>query len=254
MIRLRLFRPTTPLVLIFLLTSLTQCRKSGSENPANTKSQICENVTGVEAVYWDIMNGIPRTDIPGGIPTIQNLGGTYSNPYHPLLGFTYPAGYQAFTDNTSGAIGAYVVRNDNKALWRYSIISVNGTVSAQQVLNSEIKNTQSFFNTNAGTQTVCSNAGTNTPVQGIVQNGNSAFIRYGEFTSLIHVTVTNASGVSQVAISNSSAPTAEYANEVQKSFLPMAWQLLYTGGSTQDTDGDGYPDSIDRAPTDPSKH
>ncbi|HTH83098.1 MAG TPA: hypothetical protein VL490_09195 [Mucilaginibacter sp.] len=82
------------------------CKKGGSNsNGANLTSKICNDITGAEAVYWDLMNGIPRTDIPGGLPTIKAMGGVYSHPSFPLLSFTYPTGYTPHTDATAGAVG-----------------------------------------------------------------------------------------------------------------------------------------------------
>ncbi len=83
---------------------LAGCKKA--YNPAtDAKSQICNQVKGTEAVYWDLMNGIPRTDIPGGLPIVASIGGTYTNSSFPLLTFNYPTGYTAYTDPNSGWIG-----------------------------------------------------------------------------------------------------------------------------------------------------
>ncbi len=250
------FRYFSRFFLVILLTvSLIQCKKNNNNNNLQTiKSQICDQVTGMEAIYWDIMNGVPRGDIPGGIPTIKSLGGTYINPYHPLLGFPYPSGYQPFTDNTQGAIGVNLIRQDNQAIWRYTLISISGTASAQQVVNNEISNLQQFMGTNATVQTVCANQSSNVPGSGILQNSVSRFIRFGNFSATVNVSVTSTSGISQLAIAVSSSPTNQFPGEIQNTFLPIAWELLFTNGTTKDTDGDGYPDSIDKFPLDPSKH
>src|ERR1700761_8042182 len=74
-----------------------QCKKGSNEknnnNAIDATSHICGQVTGVEAIYWDLMNGIPRTDLPNGLPTVTNPGGTYIHPSFPLLTFIYPSGY-----------------------------------------------------------------------------------------------------------------------------------------------------------------
>src|ERR1041384_4045158 len=104
--RYRYWFPLSALAIVALL--FWGCKKSdsgGGNNNANATSQICNQVKGTEAVYWDLMNGIPRTDIPGGLPTISTVGGTYSHPSYPLLTFIYPPGYTPQTDPSQGYIG-----------------------------------------------------------------------------------------------------------------------------------------------------
>src|ERR1043166_5719569 len=125
--------------LLFALAVITGlfegCKKNSDNgnNPANLTSQICNQVTGTEAVYWDLMNGIPRTDIPGGLPTISSVGGTYSHPSYPLLTFIYPPGYVPQTDPNQGYIGVNLYRNDNRSIWRYTAVFLSGNYSPQTV-------------------------------------------------------------------------------------------------------------------------
>ena len=83
-------------------------------------SQICSQISGNEGLMWDLHNGLIRTDLPGGIPpTINNVGGSYSNLNHPLLGFTSPVGYTPTTIPGAGTVGVNLVRNDNAVVWGY---------------------------------------------------------------------------------------------------------------------------------------
>src|ERR1043165_8183184 len=133
------------------------CKKSGdNNNPANLTSQICAQVTGTEAVYWDLMNGIPRTDIPGGLPTISSVGGTYSHPSYPLLTFIYPPGYVPQTDPNQGYIGVNLYRSDNRSIWRYTAVFLSGNYSPQTVVASEITGLRTFFGSTGAVETVCS--------------------------------------------------------------------------------------------------
>lgn len=251
------------IILSMLLLSvcgwLYTCKKGGTDpqkQAANATSHICGQVNGVQAIYWDLMNGIPRTDIPGGLPTIKNIGGTYSHPQFPLLSFIYPAGYTPQTDGTSGAVGVNFIRNDQKAIWRYTSIFSNGNASASQVLNSEVTQLRSFLGSTGAVATVCSQQSTLPRATGISSNIASAFITFDGFTAVLSVSITTETGLGaeQINIAVTAAPTNEFSNEILNIFLPIDYELLYTGNGELDSDGDGVPDSQDAAPFDPTKH
>jgi hypothetical protein len=238
--------------------ALFGCKKGGSgTNPAiDATSQLCTQVKGTEAIYWDLMNGIPRTDIPGGLPTVKQIGGNYIHPTYPPLGFIYPAGYSAQTDPNSGWIGAFVIRNDNKSVWIYSGAFLSSAGSPDYYLNAEIASLQSFLQSANSQVTVeCSNKGTLPRATGIVTTGSSAFVTFNGFTATVNVTSTTVDGVpgAQIFITATAAPTADFANEVLNTWLPIDYQMLYTGHGVQDSDGDGVPDSEDNFPYDPDK-
>ena len=235
------------------------CKKSsnnGSKNAANATSHICGNVTGIEAIYWDLMNGVPRTDIPGGVPKIATIGGTYSHPSFPLLSFIYPPGYTPQTDPTSGAVGVNLIRNDNQAIWRYTSIFYSGSTTPQAVLNSEVTQLKAFLKSTGAVSTVCSQQSSLPRAAGITSNIASAYITFDSFSAAINITITTETGLGaeQINIVTTAAPTNQFANEISKTFLPIDYQLLYTGGGEIDSDGDGYPDSTDAFPFDPTKH
>jgi hypothetical protein len=240
---------------MILSLGLAGCEDSGVD-PATLRSEICPDVRGIEALYWDIMNGVPRGDIPGGVPTLRTVGGTYGHPAAPLLGFNYPAGYRTQTDPTPNAIGVNVVRNDNQALWRYSLIATFTQVHPRDVLTAEINSVLSFLGGNANqVQVVCVNEGEPPPsslAPGIRVRFSNAFIRFNGFSSVTTASVTTtSSGLVSIAIQKTAAPTAQYETEIMESFLPINYQLLFTGGGDPDSDGDGVPDSRDRCPNTP---
>ncbi|UAY53460.1 hypothetical protein [Ferruginibacter albus] len=234
--------------------SLYSCSKSDASD--NATSQICSNVKGTEAIYWDLMNGIPRTDIPGGLPTLKSHGGTYIHPTVPLLTFMYPAGYTPNTDNTSGAVGVNLTRSDNKAVWRYTNIAYYGNTTPQAVVSSEVSQLQSFLESTGTVQTICSQQGTLPRAPGIVTSSAAVLIQFGNFTAVINVGITTETGLgsAQITIGTSAAPTAEFNTEILNTFLPIDYQLLYTDSGEVDSDGDGFADSVDEFPFDPTRH
>lgn len=241
---------------ILLVLGLAACKDGPLDPTANLTSQLCPELRGAEALYWDIMNGVPRGDIPGGVPTIQTPGGTYIHPGVPLLGFTYPAGYTPQTDLTQNAIGVNVVRNDNQAIWRYTQIATFTPVRSRDVLNAEVNSVLSFLGgTSDQIQVVCFNEGTppaSSLAAGISVEFSNAFIRFNGFSSVVTASVTfTASGLISITIQKTAAPTAQYAAEIMGSFLPINYQLLFTGGGDPDSDGDGVPDSRDQCPNTP---
>lgn len=240
-----------------LLFVATGCGGDNSTNSlVSLRSQICTNVTGIEGLYWDIMNGIPRGDIPGGVPTIKNPGGTYIHPGIPLLGFQYPAGYTPQTDLTQNAIGVNVVRNDGQSLWRQTQIASLNPVRVRNVLTAEINSLLNSFGGNANNiQVVCSNEGVSPSDQlapGFVVEFANRLIRFNGITAVITTSVTfTPSGLNSIVIQKTAAPNNQFENEIMNTYLPISWQLLFTGGGERDSDGDGVPDNRDLCPNTP---
>lgn len=250
-------RKTSCFIILLLTIHFTSgCSDNPSGSIDNVPSQTCANIDGIEGLYWDIMNGVPRGDIPGGVPTIIDPGGTYIHPQIPLLGFQYPAGYTPRTDTTPNAIGVNVIRNDNGSLWRQTQIATLNTIRARDVLAAEINSLLSFFGGNANQiQRVCIREGTQPSDQlapGFVVDFSNRLIRFNGITAVIAVSVTfTPSGLKSIVIQKSAAPTDQFENEVMNTYLPIAWQLLFRDGGERDSDRDGVPDSRDLCPNTP---
>ena len=242
-------------LIILLVLFISSCSDNSTNSFSNVAST-CENVSGIEGLFWDIMNGIPRGDIPGGVPTINNPGGTYSHPGFPLLGFQYPAGYTPQTDTTPNSIGVNVIRNDSQSLWRRSQLAILNPVRARDVLATEINTLLAFFGGNANNiQVLCINerpipVGQLAP--GFTAEISNRFIRFNGISAVITTNVTfTPSGLVSIVIQKTAAPTNQFEGEIMNAFLPISYQLLFTGGGERDSDRDGVPDNRDLCPNTP---
>ena len=212
-------------------------------NPTNTltgvNAQICPNINGVEGLYWDISNGVPRGDIPGGIPVIRNPGGTFIHSAYPPLGFTYPAGYTP-TEISQGAtqsIGVNLFRNDNRALWRYQNSTFFGNTNANQVLGVEMNQLLTFLGNPGNMQVVCFNSGTKQLVHTLQTTYATALVRMGEFTAVFVINVNFAfnTGTAMIFKQVSFAPQPKFEGEVLATFLPIHLQLLINDKDVTDS-------------------
>lgn len=189
-----IYRQIQTVFFLLLVAFTVSCGDNSTNTTPDLRSEICTNVTGIEALFWDIMNGIPRGDIPGGVPVVRNPGGTYIHPQIPLLGFQYPAGYTPQTDFTQNAIGVNVIRNDNGSLWRQTQIATLNQVRARDVLATEINSLLTFFGGNANQiQVACFNEGTRPSDQiapGFVVDFANRLIRFNGVTAVITASVT----------------------------------------------------------------
>ncbi len=245
---------------IVLLVSIS-CNKQDediSQIIDNVPSQICSDITGVTGLYWDLSNGIPRSDIPGGVPTIKNAGGTFSHPVLPLLGFEYPAGYNviALSNASTQLVGVNVLRNDNKALWRYYSNTFTGQSNAGQVVEAELNTFLNGFGFTSGqVKLICSNSPSPQGTSLLITTFATMLIQADNMTAQFVATVNYASdlNVSFYNVQVCFAPSVEYEDVIMSAFLPIQWQLLYSGEGYQDSDGDGVADKNDNFPFDPTR-
>lgn len=256
-------KPIKLLLTLLLAIFIASCSKDDSntsteedrlEQVAGASSQICPEINGMEAIYWDLFNGIPRGDIPGGIPLLDAPGDQFIHSSYPALGFIMPVGYFAVELGGVGTIGVNVLSQDEQAIWRYVNTSFSGNVSASAVLEAEKETLVSILGSPGNVVSVCSESNSQPQPGNSLITSATEMIRSGNTTAFIGInSYTNFDlGSSFVAIQVVAAPTAEFPATVLNDFLPMNWQLLYTGGnSIIDSDGDGEPDETDAEPNNP---
>ncbi|MEL6846031.1 MAG: hypothetical protein AAFP02_22715 [Bacteroidota bacterium] len=247
------------LLLLLPLLSTLACNRQQLDPKA--VSNICDQVEGAEAIYWDLRNGIIRTDLPKGVPTLENPGGAYGHPGFPLLGFSYPEGWSPVTiaDNNFGhTVGVDLIRGDNQAVWRSFSTSLNGFVPILDIVAAEINQALAFLGNPPIDNVVCTNDGEDRSLGNIISQFESRLIRAGSFTIQVNVNVNYVDGLPSTFVSNqvTVGPTVEYQDLIADVFLPIDWQLLLKPEGddlNRDSDNDGVWDVNDRFPNDPSK-
>jgi len=244
-------------ILLSLITFVFSCSsddRASNDNIENFKSQLCNNVVGPTAAYWDNAHGIlpPLTQLP----ILKATSGQFIHSQHPYLGFPVPQGYTATEANNpqTSPLGVDVIRNDNAAVWRYVPLATYPTnFSANDVIATEINLMFDFYNSNGNFDLLCSET-SSTSQSGINRVFTSRLIKFGNITGLVYVIVTSVQGL-QPSVSSFTAagPTNEYDALVMDIFLPLNFQLLVSDrGSLSDRDGDGVPDIFDKEPDNPN--
>lgn len=248
-------------LLSIVVTLMTSCGEEEVIDPVFTaKSEICNQIIGAEGLYWDLENGVIRTDLPGGVPPqVDNIGGTFSHTDWPLLGFNYPAGWTPEQISGQGTIGVNVYRNDNKGIWRSLAYSAASNATPRQIRDFEVNGVLDFFNLGNNFETVCDLTQTTSPVSGINITYDNIMLRSGSMTAVVISSLTYGSSIlqPQANVKVAVAPTSEFSAEVFDTFLAIEWQLLFGNPDTLydgDSDNDGTPDVYDNYPNDPTRN
>ena len=236
------------------------CSKDDTPTPqqepfADFNSQLCNNVTGIPALYWDYANAqpVPLTEIP----TIANPGQQFIHSAYPQLGFTLPVGYTAteISSNNPPIVGVNVTRNDNQVLWQYvPLVSLQGQIPINDIVGSQVNSMFGFYNFNGNFNVLCT--ATRTMEQsGLQFTFGARLIEFGSFTGLVWVNTVYVPSINsmQVSVSISSAPTVQFNEEVFNLYLPISFQLLVIDDGVRDSDLDGTPDNQDNFPFDPNR-
>lgn len=246
-------------VLAFLLSA---CGGDGGSSPSGSApSEICDEALGLEGVYWDFINGVPRGDLPSTAFTIpfdiDPAQSPYSNSTSLLLGFLVPVGWTA-TDGVDlsgfaipGTVAAAdLIRADNRAVWRYMFnAQVAGNFTSARILDAELATARQFIGNPPGDpNVVCDINAQRNGILGL-ESVAAQLLRIGDFTITSRAQVINVSGVGAFYNGYTSiAPTTESDRLINDIFVPMITQL-YGGGSDPaecgdglDNDGDGSAD------------
>ncbi len=110
------------------------------------------------------------------------------------------------------------------------------------------------FNTNQ-IQLICSNSPSPQGTSLLITTFATMLIEVGNMTAQFVATVNYASdlNVSFFNVQVCFAPSNVYEDVIMSAFLPIQWQLLYSGEGYQDSDGDGVADQNDNFPFDPTR-
>jgi hypothetical protein len=151
-----------------------------SPNPfQNARSESCANTSGVEALYWDFMNGIIRADYPETIRTIPYTPGLpFFHPLQPLYNFIYPSNWQAetLTDSASQLTGANVLGPNGQAVWRRLNYTVSSAATAKNALDAEVQGMLAYLGNPQAIETICL-------LESPDQTQAAAILRAGDFTA-----------------------------------------------------------------------
>jgi len=239
------------LIIIITLCSCNNDSTNTNTNLSNFTSQLCNNISGPTAAYWDNAHGLP---LPlNQIPTLANPGQQFIHSQYPALGFTMPQGYSAFESQIG--LGVNVLRNDNEVLWRYVPgLSAFNQINIIDIVASEVNQLFAFYG-HTGNFTVDCEQNTTQPQGSFIISTSTRLIRFGNFTALIAINsfFDTTIGSTFASVSVASGPTEEYDNLVLNDFLPIHWQLLIIDDSVRDSDLDGTPDNQDNFPFDPQR-
>lgn len=227
-------------------------------------SQLCSDVNGLEAIYFDLVNGVPRGDLPSTAYTIpfdiDFNQSPYSNQTNLLLGFMVPQGWNvAHGQDLSGfgipgtTVAADLTRADNRAVWRYVLNSqVTGGFSSQAILEAEINTRIAALGNPGAVTSVCA---VNAQTTGILgpESVAARLLRVGDFTLVSRVHVIVIPGTSAFYSSFTSvAPTSESEQVINDIFVPMITQLSGGGSSDPAQCSDGIDNDNDGATDYPS--
>ena len=264
-------KPATLMIWFVLTTSLYGCGSGGGGNSpsgnsnssidfvgdVSASSQLCAELSGYEAIYWDFIHGVLRADLPSTAFTIPfNVQGSYTNSRHPILGFLVPVGWSVFdaVDQSGYAfsgteVGADLIRNDNQAVWRYmQTAQISGNFTSASILNAEVNTALSFLGNPTQISEHCE---INFQRAGILgpESFASKVVRTDNFTIMAQIRVIIVEGTASYYTGHLTvARTSENPQLIHDIFVPMITQL-YGGGSDpaacedgEDNDGDNQID------------
>jgi hypothetical protein len=226
----------------------------GGGSPVDTSS-ICPGITGGLAAYWDWLNGVfhPLAQVP----TAGGFWVPYQHPGYPLLGFRHPPDWTPNTIAAEQTVGVNLLRNDSAALWREfgtwgNVTSDIPTVRALR--DQELGGWLQAINNTGQVTTLCVNEETAAVGAGVTASGSNIIVTANGFTLIVKATVTALDGLGggQILFNTIVARTEEMGPLAFDVFLPIHFQL-FVGSTTQDSDGDGIPDSQDNFPNDPTR-
>ena len=229
----------------------------GDGNVQQAPSFLCPGITGMEAIAWDLYNGVVRTDPV--LPPAPPAGPGYQHPEFLFLSFFYPAGYSEFTTNLGiHELGVNIVRDDNQVVWRHYDKNVPGVVSAAAIRDGETQQVLDHLGQGgAQIQTVCNREDSRTDsVNGVVVSVANTMFRVGNHTAMVFITTTfiGSTGSTSSRRKVYLAPTAEFNDRVLDTFLAIDWQMTFgTDSGLRDTDQDGWRDAADIEPLNPNE-
>ncbi|MFK7833073.1 MAG: hypothetical protein AB8B52_07345 [Winogradskyella sp.] len=247
-------KPCHLLKISLLFICFNSCSKNSTSDPNNLRnfnSELCLNISGPTAAYWDNAHGLP---LPlTSIPTLSNPGQQFIHSQYPALGFIMPQGYSASEAQTG--LGVNVFRNDNQVVWRYVPgLTAFNQINILDIVAAEVNQLFAFYG-HTGNFTVDCEQNTTQPLGNFISSTSTRLIRFGNFTALVAINsfFDTSLGSTFASVSVASGPTAEYDNLVMNDFLPIHWQLLIIDNSVRDSDLDGTPDNQDNFPFDPNR-
>ena len=218
---------------MFVLLSLAIGGNADAQNGSPAPSVLCPHVGGITGVFWDLENGILRGDLPGGLPTIETVGGTFHSSRNPFLFFNYPVNYTATEVLSEGSLGGVVViRNDNQVIWKDELISTSTEPDIDGIRDWQVNSVLQFLGLQGNeVQTICAQEHVSevAPGTNIFSITSARLIQVGTHTTFVSVSSISAPGLLQIRIRAAAGPSAEFEQLITSTFLAIEVQLLVTG-------------------------
>ena len=244
-------RLSTLFVLVILLAACGQQLVPGSTG--NETSSLCPEARSGLAVYWDWANGVfhPLDSIPA-----PGVGWTsFFHPDYPPLSFLHPPDWSSNPLRAQQSAGVEVIRGDNGAIWSWFQTWGDTSPGPRGYLDGFVDNLIGFFGAQGPIREICFNESQSSPAPGIAISNAIVALEVDGQTIMASVSITTTQGLpgGSIFFGSSAGPSAQFDRLTFDVFLPIHFQLFY-GRTVEDSDGDGFPDTIDDFPFDPTRH